>query len=165
LKVKDLRPISIISRRGDSIRMGPLAIRTRRKAGVRSWGGVCQARRENALSFAIRKVQVVDGQGFDLSSNRHAHLRLEMGRVGCPPTSVVSFGMRWPMVVVSTGFPRRVLAVVKPLRKNGVCIAIVYHDPNRQEGLGVTGRLRRVLQRHVIHQIYRQAELVVFTFA
>ena len=63
------------------------------------------------------------------------------------------------------GFPFLALAVLAVLRHRGARVAIVFHEPTRQQGGGVRwiDRLRGKCQDWVIRKLFRAAEKSIFT--
>jgi glycosyltransferase involved in cell wall biosynthesis len=61
------------------------------------------------------------------------------------------------------GFPLPVLLVLALLRRCGARVAIVFHEPCRQEGTRWIDRLRGACQDWVIRTLYREAARSIFT--
>ena len=60
------------------------------------------------------------------------------------------------------GFPLGALAVLRSLKRQKLRCAVVFHDPRRQGGAGLVGRVRGALQDWVIRQIYNQVDVAIF---
>ena len=61
------------------------------------------------------------------------------------------------------GFPFFALAVLAILRRGGPRVAVVFHEPKRQEGSRWIHRLRGACQDWVIRKLYRAAARSIFT--
>jgi glycosyltransferase involved in cell wall biosynthesis len=61
------------------------------------------------------------------------------------------------------GFPFGAVAVLAILRRGGARCAVVFHEPNRQGGLGFLQGIRGACQDWVIRKLYRGAAKSIFT--
>lgn len=63
----------------------------------------------------------------------------------------------------SRGFPYRILAVARILKKQGVKVAVVFHESAGCRSDGIVGHARFACQEQVVRRLYKLADRAIFT--